>query len=93
MTPAQKKSLAERWREKGYLESDNMQWCLVGQAAVHSGRYISTTSINEQLRFFEAGNLADGRKIFIRRKQVPLRQCIKEAMDVCGDDPNWAISS
>jgi hypothetical protein len=70
-----------------------MQWCLVGQAAVHSRRYISTTSLNEQLRFFEAGSLADGRKIFIRQKQVPLMQCIKEAMDLCDDDPNWAIIS
>jgi hypothetical protein len=93
MTLAQEESLAVRWMEKGYLESDNMQWCLVGQADVHSRRYISTTSFNEQLRFFEAGNLADGRKIVIRHKQVPLMQCIKEALDAYGDDPNWAIIS
>lgn len=93
MVPAQEKSLAERWQEKGYLESDNMQWCSVGQWVGSSKRYISTTSCNEELRFFEAGNLADCRKLFIRQKRVPLIQCIKEAIEICGDDPSWAIIS
>lgn len=91
LVPAQEKSLAERWSEKGYL--NELVWNYVGQDAVRGRRYVSTTCYKEQLRFFEAGNLMEGRKIFIRQKNVPLMQCLKEAFESCEDSPDWVIIS
>ena len=90
--PDQHKALAERWKSKDFL-GENTRWCLVGKDLLPNRRYITTTSGSEQLRFFEAGSVAPGRKIFIRQRQVPLIHCVKEAMEACGEDPKWVIIS
>jgi hypothetical protein len=93
MSRREEEPLSKLWQQKGYLLSDNMQWCLVGHGATKKRRHISTTCLNEQLRFFESGNLAEGRMVFIKHKGVPLIQCIKEAIETCRDNPEWVIIS
>jgi hypothetical protein len=88
----QETALAKLWRSKGYFDATNMAWCKVGDHAIPSRRYISMTSSNEQLRFFEAGYLSHKRKLFVRHRPT-LGQCMKEAFEKMGDDPNWAIIS
>jgi len=91
VTRMQERSLALQWKEKGFFTPEQMQWCPVGGHAASNTRYISMTHASESLRFFEAGYLAyQQRKLFVRHR-LPLMQCIKVALERCGDDPGWAI--
>jgi hypothetical protein len=85
----QLKLLACEWERRGYL-GDNLRWCAVGRA-VNGKRCVTATSENEKLRFFEAGSLADSRRVFIRHRTVSLFGCIKSAMESCRDDEDWVI--
>jgi hypothetical protein len=88
----QLESLARDWAKKGYL-NEGLQWCPVGQLTRDGRRYITKTSTAAQLRFFEAGNVSEGRRVFIRQHKVPLGHCVKVAMDLCEDGADWAIIS
>jgi hypothetical protein len=87
MNRKQERILAQLWRDKGYFDKSNMAWCRTGELGVPERRYISTTSSNEQLRFFEAGYLFYKRKLYVQH-QPPLIQCLKEAFAEMQDDPN-----
>ncbi|KAK4110817.1 hypothetical protein N656DRAFT_799552 [Canariomyces notabilis] len=91
-SPTQLKLLAGEWERKGYL-GGKLQWCPVGMLDRVGVRYVTVTSNDERLRFFEAGNLGEKRKVFVRHRSTSLFECIKQAMEICGDDPNWVIIS
>jgi hypothetical protein len=62
----QLRQLAKLWK----ANSQYMQWCPVGRQPKSAVRYI-TTRLDPQLRFFEAGNVSENRRVIIRqtRKQ------------------------
>ncbi|KAL2803115.1 hypothetical protein BJX63DRAFT_413020 [Aspergillus granulosus] len=86
----QLRQLVDDWRQRGRL-GDALQWCLIGRIPRPGVRYITTTSSNTELRFFEAGNVSDGRKLIIRQGMVPLLHCVKIAMEDYGDESEWVI--
>jgi hypothetical protein len=88
----QLRQLVDDWKGVGRL-GDALQWCLVGKIPKSGVRYITTTSLNSELRFFEAGNLSDGRKMIIRHGVVPILHCIKVAMEEYEDNPEWVVIS
>jgi hypothetical protein len=81
--------LADEWENRGWL-GEKLQWCSVGKAIGPRSRYVTATSEDEKLRFFEAGNLARDHRLFIRHRTVPLLECIKVAMESC-QDKSWVI--
>ncbi|CEL09848.1 hypothetical protein ASPCAL12977 [Aspergillus calidoustus] len=86
----QLRRLVDDWNQRGRL-GDALQWCLIGKIPRPGVRYITTTSSNTELRFFEAGNVSDGRKLIIRQGVVPLLHCVKIAMEDYGDESEWVI--
>ncbi|KAH8808629.1 hypothetical protein F5884DRAFT_834177 [Xylogone sp. PMI_703] len=89
-TISQLQDLAKEW-EKNNLLGANLRWCSVGRAVDYKVRWIATTSDNEQLRFFEAGNLSVDHKVYIRHRSVSLLECIRVAMNECGKQTVWVI--
>jgi hypothetical protein len=86
----QLKQLANDWQAQGLL-GPNLRWCLVGRAPIPKVRYITTTMLNEEFRFFEAGNISEQRRVIIRQGLVPLTHCVKVAMENSHGDPEWVI--
>jgi hypothetical protein len=91
LSPSQERILAEEWRDLMWL--DALEWVWPGQIATSRGGWLSRTSGNAQLRFFEAGYLAEGRRRLIRQQSVPLMQCLKEAFATYQGNRQWAILS
>jgi hypothetical protein len=85
--PTQLQQLAHEWRKQG----KEIQWSVVGSSCLSKQRYITTTSENEQLRFFESGNLVEEHKVFIKHRAVSLLACIKVAMESCQENKYWVI--
>ena len=84
--PKQLEVLAGEWASRNRL-GVRLQWRLVGRNhipnVVNRGSSIATTSRDEALRFFEAGNLAfKAATLIIRHPPVPLIECIKEGMEL-----------
>jgi hypothetical protein len=90
LAPLQLRNLLQDWEGRNRL-GPRLQWCAVGYGVRSDTRYIATTSGNEQLRFFEVGNLADRRRVLVRHRDVSLFECVKLAMEKYRDDANWII--
>lgn len=87
--PMQLEMLARKWASSNRL-GIRLQWRLVGRNPGPGvwNRYssITTTSRDEALRFFEAGNLSfSGPPLIIRHPPVSLMECIKHGMDITGE--------
>lgn len=79
-------SLAREWESAGRLDN-LLRWCPLGNVpGFEAGQiYITKTAPNEQLRFFEAGNLHEKRQLLIRHgPAVSVFQCIQTAMQTTG---------
>jgi hypothetical protein len=88
--PLQLQWLAPRWETMGLL-GEKLQWNSVGRGVVPGTKYVTTTSGNENLRFFEAGNLSDERRVFVRHRSASLLECIKVAMETYDYGEDWVI--
>ncbi|MCJ1374403.1 hypothetical protein MMC20_005635 [Loxospora ochrophaea] len=93
ISPASEERLARRWHNKGFI--NRMAWCEVGETAsdAHAKWHITKTSMDETLRFFEAGHwgFQERRRMFVRHK-APLVQCIANALEL-GEETPWVIIS
>ena len=87
ITALGERSLAEAWKERNILH--NIAWCGAGAGIkeTHRTGYITRTSSNESLRFFEAGRRKGN---LIIRHTAPLIQCLKIALD-WEDKSQWTI--
>jgi hypothetical protein len=83
----QLEALAKDWRMRGI----EMQWCRIGTGLLANARYIVTTAGKKESRFFEAGNVCENTRVFVRQGLVPLSHCVKVAMEICRDNTNWVI--
>ena len=98
LTPVGEELLARAWRDQGLLQC--IAWRKIAESlkADHKRNYVTMTSGNESLRFFEAGRWIDPdapsnnglstRRILIRHT-APLIQCIKRAVAVAGENRPW----
>ncbi|RDW58656.1 hypothetical protein BP6252_13132 [Coleophoma cylindrospora] len=86
--PRQLEELAQQWHRENLL-GETLQWCFVGKDVRPKRNHISTTRNQEELRFFEAGNLGSGGHVmYIRQGSIPLIHCVKEAMQLTD---GWVI--
>lgn len=87
----QEEVLARRWRQQGYLEK-GIKWVGIHLPKEGALGCITRTRYDEPLRFFGVSTIRYSEiYVFVRQRDVPLIQCMKEAMTICGGSQKWLI--
>ena len=83
----QLKALAKGWWARGIA----MQWCSVGTGLLSAAGHLVATAGKNECRFFEAGNVREDARVLVRQGNAAIIHCVKIAMDICENGPNWVI--